>query len=359
MRSLAEITSCLSVTDADMADATEDGPAAAASALGLLRRMAEVAKPKQGAPKIMMLLARIAGAPWLEGVLEVRVQADADWSMIDLFLDNDTAVRRFAPSLLVGAPVSELLQSVQLQPTVVEPLELQAGATPSRFRLRANRSSAGRITVRPVAEPPPAKVATPRPPAPTPAPAPPKPAAARPLVSGLTGSKLPMGGSPLGPQAGRPAGPAGALAKPATTAPRPPTAPAPAAPVAPPSPTATKDSGRRAAAAKAAAAAKPAAPAPPPVAARPAPPSVPAKTAAPAKPAEAVVTEAPDGRRVTKNTAATIVRKAPLKSDVTATVKVEAMVIPREAIPGMKREPPKHLSPGIRIGGPVPRDEEE
>ncbi len=206
MRPLAEIRSCLAVGDDDMADATRDGPDAKGRALSLLGRMCEVARPGDGAPKILLLLARMADRSWVGGRLEARIRADADWCTMDLFVDDELEVRRFAPTLAIAAPVGELLQAVERVPGAIEPLTLQEGASRERFRLRASRL-------------------------------PPKPKA--------------------------------------------------------------------------------------------------------------------------KGLAATVVRQAPARPDVAATVKVAAMVIPKAAVPSLSRTPPKHLAAGIQLDRGVPREDDE
>lgn len=132
MRPLAEIRSCLAVGDDDMADATRDGPDAKGRALSLLGRMCEVARPGDGAPKILLLLARMADRSWVGGRLEARIRADADWCTMDLFVDDELEVRRFAPTLAIAAPVGELLQAVERVPGAIEPLTLQEGASRER-----------------------------------------------------------------------------------------------------------------------------------------------------------------------------------------------------------------------------------
>lgn len=108
--------------------------------VSLLQRMAKVAKPRQGAPRSRA--GRLAGAAWLGGALDIRVTPDADWSTIEVFVDDGASVTRFCPPLAVGAPMEELARAVEMHPDTLAPLALVGAASPRKLRLRRGSSAA-------------------------------------------------------------------------------------------------------------------------------------------------------------------------------------------------------------------------
>lgn len=99
--------------------------------IALLTRAVEVSKPGQGRA-LLSIVGRVSTASFLGGVLEIRVQPDADWSMIDLFVDTGAEVTRLAPTLLSSVPFAELSKVA----AAASPLELAGAVSPRRLRLR-------------------------------------------------------------------------------------------------------------------------------------------------------------------------------------------------------------------------------
>ncbi len=99
--------------------------------IALLARAVEVARPGQG-KALLGIVGRVSTASFLGGVLEVRIQPDADWSMIDLFVDTGAEVTRLTQTLLSSVPFTELSKVAETCP----PLALAGGASTRRMRLR-------------------------------------------------------------------------------------------------------------------------------------------------------------------------------------------------------------------------------
>ena len=127
MSRLSQVASLDGLTAADFAV----GTASRAGAVALLTRAVELSRPGQ-AVALFKVLGKLSTGAYLTGVLELRIQPDADWSMIDAFVDTGSEVARLAPTLLSAVPFSEVLRVVDS----VAPLALAGAATPRRVRLR-------------------------------------------------------------------------------------------------------------------------------------------------------------------------------------------------------------------------------
>jgi hypothetical protein len=112
-------------------------PAPRARIRALLRRMCEVAEPNKGAPRILLVLSRLARCPWLEGILVVRLRAKEQGTHIDLLEDDGISPERFCPAVVINAPFREFQRAVQLRPDLLRPL-IADEAQPDRIELRAS-----------------------------------------------------------------------------------------------------------------------------------------------------------------------------------------------------------------------------
>ncbi len=102
-----------------------------AAGVSLLTRAVEVSAPGTGR-RLLEILGRVSTAAFLGGVLEVRLQPDADWTMIDLFVDTGSEVSRLAPTLLSAVPFGELSAAS----CGAAPLTVAGAISPRRVRLR-------------------------------------------------------------------------------------------------------------------------------------------------------------------------------------------------------------------------------
>jgi hypothetical protein len=73
----------------------------------LLDRMAEIAKPRQGAPRILFVIARLTSCDWVDGDLEVRLQARGEGTVIDLMVNDGMLRSHLRPSLALRVPSQE------------------------------------------------------------------------------------------------------------------------------------------------------------------------------------------------------------------------------------------------------------
>ncbi|MBX3128055.1 MAG: hypothetical protein KF718_15130 [Polyangiaceae bacterium] len=143
MADLDRITSCLDVTDDDIRTAlaavrsfSEASPRD--KTLALLGRMVEVARPASGAPRILVLLARMAKRDWLEGDLVVRLIGDTELSVLELLVDDGASRERMAGPLRLDVPMHEFASALERSPKHFMPL-VALELSPRRIELRGTR----------------------------------------------------------------------------------------------------------------------------------------------------------------------------------------------------------------------------
>ena len=94
--------------------------------LALLQHMAQIARPAEGAPKILVPIARMASSDcdWLEGGLRVDISGTADKTQIAIAVDLGGGVRELLfPRLSLKVPKNELVRAVKLAPVLVHPMK--------------------------------------------------------------------------------------------------------------------------------------------------------------------------------------------------------------------------------------------
>jgi len=120
---------CVDLTE----DHIDDGLRSVESMRKLLEHMARIARPNEGAAKILVAISRIAttACEWLEGTLHVEVDEIIGASEIAVMTDLGGGMRELIfPRLLVGVEQEELVRAVKLAPRLVTPL---------KFRIRGDR----------------------------------------------------------------------------------------------------------------------------------------------------------------------------------------------------------------------------
>ena len=90
----------------------------------LLDRMAEIAKPGQGAPRVLFVIARLASCDWIDGDIEVRLHASGQKTVIDLMVDDGMLQSRLRPSLEVAVPFQEFETALGRITEFIAPLQL-------------------------------------------------------------------------------------------------------------------------------------------------------------------------------------------------------------------------------------------
>lgn len=120
---------CVDLTE----DHIDDGLKSVESMRKLLEHMARIAKPNEGAAKILVAISRIAttSCEWLEGTLHVEVDEIIGATGIAIMSDLGGGVRELIlPRLLVAVEQDELVRAVKLAPRLITPL---------KFRVRGDR----------------------------------------------------------------------------------------------------------------------------------------------------------------------------------------------------------------------------
>jgi hypothetical protein len=143
MLDLDQIASCLDVTDDHIRDALASArslsdPSPREKSLALLGRMVSVAQPASGAPRILVLLARMAKRDWLEGDLVVRLIGDTELSVLELFVDDGASRERIAGPLRIDVPMDEFGAALARNPGHFVPL-VALERSPRRIELRGTR----------------------------------------------------------------------------------------------------------------------------------------------------------------------------------------------------------------------------
>jgi hypothetical protein len=118
---LATLESCSDLT-------SELAAKAAASSDGfrtLLKRVAEIARPGQGAPKFLMALACLVGQDWIEGELRVELSGDEHSTTIIVICEFGEGIReRLVPATRLQVPIDEFERALELSPKLVMPLKV-------------------------------------------------------------------------------------------------------------------------------------------------------------------------------------------------------------------------------------------
>jgi hypothetical protein len=127
MGGYAHITRCDELLESDIVVAIDERR----STRALLDRLAKVSRPGEGAPRVLVLLGRVAGrdVDWVDGAMRVEVAVDEteDGGKGGVTIDVLTALgfemqERVVPSFKMKAPFREFVRLVDAMPHSVEPL---------------------------------------------------------------------------------------------------------------------------------------------------------------------------------------------------------------------------------------------
>jgi hypothetical protein len=117
----ATLKSCTELT-------SEHAKLAASSSVGfrnLLTRVAQIAKPGEGCPKVLMAVARLVGQDWLDGELRVELSGDDTATTMIVMCDYGVGIReRLVPSVRFAVPIDEFGRALELSPKLVLPLQV-------------------------------------------------------------------------------------------------------------------------------------------------------------------------------------------------------------------------------------------
>jgi hypothetical protein len=123
--SFSHIRHCLDVTERDQLAALGDRDTARA----LLERLAKVSSPREGAPKVLIILARLAQeeVEWIEGMLRVELAESGEGTAIDVLCELGVGMReRVFPPFTMNAPLAEFTRVAESAPKSVAPLSIRS-----------------------------------------------------------------------------------------------------------------------------------------------------------------------------------------------------------------------------------------
>src|ERR1700753_333232 len=126
----AHIKRCLELSDKDITSAIADRRLAKA----LLDQLAKVSKPGDGAPKLLLVFAKIAAAQvdWIDGELRVELGDSGESTTVDVLTEMGRGMReRVFPTLKMNVPMEEFARAVERVPHMIAPLST-AGSTDKR-----------------------------------------------------------------------------------------------------------------------------------------------------------------------------------------------------------------------------------
>lgn len=116
--SLDALSSCAELTT----ELAEDAARSSTSMRTLLTWASEVARPGEGGPKVLMAIARLAHAVWIEGTPYVELRGDALSTTISVFADLGTGIHeRVFPLARLRVPIGEFSRALRLAPQLAAP----------------------------------------------------------------------------------------------------------------------------------------------------------------------------------------------------------------------------------------------
>jgi hypothetical protein len=119
LASFADLDMCSQLTG-------EAARAAAQSAAGmraLLARFAEIARPDEGAPKIILAFARLCENAWYDGRLRVEISGDGRVTTIEVLAElGGGIVERLFPLTRLDVPFDEFVLAIDVAPDLMLPL---------------------------------------------------------------------------------------------------------------------------------------------------------------------------------------------------------------------------------------------
>jgi len=116
------LTSCLMLTEQDIAEAKVSRD----SVRALLLQMAAVARPNQGAARLVTVIAHMASSDWIDGALRVEIGGNAETCTIDVLTELAGGFcERLWPAFNVAVPLDEVRRAIRLHPEFVAPLRVK------------------------------------------------------------------------------------------------------------------------------------------------------------------------------------------------------------------------------------------
>lgn len=136
---LAGLTSCRELTSEHADEAARSLEALRV----LVARLTEIAEPEDGAPKVLILFARIArgDVPWLEGDVTVEISGNDERSLVDVFKEEGWGIKeRLVPQARFRVPYDEFERAVEISAKRFAPLTVTV--TPNKIVLSTAANAA-------------------------------------------------------------------------------------------------------------------------------------------------------------------------------------------------------------------------
>jgi hypothetical protein len=91
----------------------------------LLERVAAIAKPGEGCPKVLTAVAHLMGQEWVDGRLYVELAGDDEATTLTVMADYGVGIReRILPATRFLVPFDEFARALELSPALVLPLRI-------------------------------------------------------------------------------------------------------------------------------------------------------------------------------------------------------------------------------------------
>jgi hypothetical protein len=123
----AHIKRCLELSDRDIASAIVDRRLTKA----LLDHLAKVSQPSDGAPKLLIVFAKMAAqeVEWVDGALRVEMVGDGSVTVVELLCELGLGMHeRVVPAFKMNVPLEEFARAVERVPRMIEPLVLASSS---------------------------------------------------------------------------------------------------------------------------------------------------------------------------------------------------------------------------------------
>ncbi|MEZ4220770.1 MAG: hypothetical protein R3B13_07545 [Polyangiaceae bacterium] len=121
--------------------------------LALVVHMVEIARPGEGAGRILDVLARLANAPWIEGSLDVLCQRHDEGTVLDVLVFDGLNYQRTLRTLLVPVPLSEFVEWFAMHQRELSPLALVRDVPGEELNLAAEDRPPPSDVAKPVFQP--------------------------------------------------------------------------------------------------------------------------------------------------------------------------------------------------------------
>jgi hypothetical protein len=118
---LAALGSCSEITSAHAKQAASSP----AEMRALLDRVAAIARPGEGCPKVLSAVAHLTGQEWVDGRLHVELAGDDDATVLTVMAEYGVGIReRILPATRFPVPFDEFARALELAPSLVLPLRI-------------------------------------------------------------------------------------------------------------------------------------------------------------------------------------------------------------------------------------------